>query len=176
MDTLIYQTTPAVTFATNVFTRVPIILQFDDTPLVSVVPEVNLGFTTEIPIYHPDGTYLAKVRGTRIYPTTDGEKAGLVIRKLAQTTVCELAGRTAFEIHHQTGDAFKLHAELHAPNGFLVKSANTPPSIVAQDGQPLKVGRLVMSNNAIDGFDIGVLLKSDGSCRIGVKLPGPKRA
>jgi hypothetical protein len=59
MDELIYQTSPAVTLATNLFVNVPVILQFDDTPLISVVKEQALGFTTEIPIYHADGTYLA---------------------------------------------------------------------------------------------------------------------
>ena len=61
---LIYQTTPTVIFATNTFINVPTVLQFDDTPLISVVKEENLGFTREIPIYHAEGTYLAKVRGT----------------------------------------------------------------------------------------------------------------
>src|SRR5688500_15710350 len=134
MEKLIYKTAPAVEFATNVFVGVPVVLQFDDTPLISVVHEVNLGFTTEIPIHHADGTYLAKVRGTRIYATEDGKKAGLVVRDLPQLTVCELGGRTAFEVHHQSGDAFRVHAELHAPNGFLVKAENAPPSIVAMDG------------------------------------------
>ncbi len=58
MDKLIYQTMPQVTFATNKFINVPIILQYDETPLISIVKEQNLGFTTQIPIYHADGTYL----------------------------------------------------------------------------------------------------------------------
>jgi len=77
MENLIYQTVPVVTLATNHFIEVPIILQYDDTPLVSIVREQELGFTTEIPIYHEDGTYLAKVKGTRVYATKDGEKSGI---------------------------------------------------------------------------------------------------
>ena len=77
MNKLIYQNSPTVTFATNQFINVPIILQYDDTPLISILKEQSLGFTTEIPIYHPDGTYLAKVNGTRIFATEDGNKAGL---------------------------------------------------------------------------------------------------
>src|SRR5688572_16299259 len=117
MSNLIYQTSPRVTFATNHFINVPIILQFDDTPLISVVREEKLGYTTEIPIYHADGTYLAKVRGTRIFPTEDGKKAGLEMRYPHGMTVCELAGRTVFEIIHEQGDAFKTRAELHTPTG-----------------------------------------------------------
>jgi hypothetical protein len=54
MEKLIYQTVPRVTIATNHFENVPIILQYDDTPLISIVQEQNLGYTTKIPIYHPD--------------------------------------------------------------------------------------------------------------------------
>lgn len=75
---LIFQTTPTVTFATNKFINVPTILQLDETPLISVVKAQDLGFTSEIPIFHADGTYLAKVRGTRIFPTEEGKKAGIL--------------------------------------------------------------------------------------------------
>lgn len=67
MDTLIYQAHPTVELATNRFINVPIILQYEDTPLIQVVKAVSAGFTTEIPIYHSDGTYLAKVVGSRIF-------------------------------------------------------------------------------------------------------------
>src|SRR5258705_515453 len=82
----------------------------DDTPLISVVKEQALGFTTEIPIYHADGTYLAKVRGTRVYATEDGKKAGVVVKQLPNLWVCSVDGRTAFEIHQQPGDAFRTQA------------------------------------------------------------------
>src|SRR2546427_4468677 len=105
MPDLIYTTSPTVTLGSNTFVNVPTILQFDDTPLISVVKEQALGFTTEIPIYHADGTYLAKVRGTRVYATDDGKKAGVVIKQLPQLWVCSVSGRTAFEIHQGAGDA-----------------------------------------------------------------------
>src|SRR3970040_1843251 len=104
MAKFIYQNSPRVTFATNRFVNVPIILQFDDTPLISIVREEQLGYTTEIPIYHSDGTYLAKVNGTRTYATEDGKKAGIQMRYPKGMTVCELNGRTAFELFHEAGD------------------------------------------------------------------------
>ena len=66
MPELINTTSPTVMLGSNRFVNVPTILQFDDTPRISIVREEALGFTTEIPIYHADGTYLAKVRGTRV--------------------------------------------------------------------------------------------------------------
>jgi hypothetical protein len=168
-ERLTFQTHPVVTLATNVFVNVPIILQFDDTPLISVVREQQLDFTTEIPVYHQDGTYLAKVRGTRIYATEAGKKAGLALRQLPDQTVCELGKQTVFEIQHERGDAFRTHAELYTPKGFFVKTTDAPkPTLINPSGSALQVGGMTMIGNTISGFRIGVWLRSDGSCAIGV--------
>jgi hypothetical protein len=166
---LIYQQEPKVTLATNTFIAVPTILQFDNTPLISVVRDQDLTHTTEIPIYHQDGTYLAKVRGTRVFATEAGRKAGIEIRRLPKTTVCTLNKRTVFEIQHQSGDAFKAYAELHTPTGVLVKIADEPlPGLVDASGQALKVGGLVMSRCTFEGMRIGIWVRSNGSVAIGV--------
>lgn len=168
MNKLIYQNSPRVTFATNQFENVPIILQFDDTPLISIVREESLGYTTEIPIFHADGTYLAKVNGTRIFATDAGKKAGLEMRYPNNMTVCEMNGRTVFEIFHEAGDAFTTHAELHTPTGCFVKSHDAPlPDVISATGEALEVGGIHMSNNLFVGCRIGIWLKSDGSCAIG---------
>ena len=165
---LIYQTSPAVNLATNIFVNVPIIFQFDDTPMISVVREHNLGYTTEVQIYHSDGTYLAKVSGTRVYPTEDGSKAGIVMRSLEHQTVCEMVGKTLFEIFHQKGDAFRIQAELSTPFGYFVKMLDAPiPNVMKSDGQSLQVGGIMMSGNVFQDCRIGIWLKSDGSCAIG---------
>jgi hypothetical protein len=166
MHQLIYQSTPTVTFASNVFVNVPVILQFDDTPLISIVREQALGFTTEIPIYHSDGTYLAKVRGTRLFQTADGKKAGLEIAKPQGMTVCTLAGRTVFEIFHQAGDAFRTQAELHTPTGCFVKCSDSAASVMRSDGGLLIGGGMMMSNNMFSGCRIGIWIKSDGTCDV----------
>ena len=169
MEELIYQTSPVVTVATNTFINVPTILQFDDTPLISIITEQSLAYTTEIPIYHPDGTYLAKVNGTRIYPTEDGKKAGLVMEHPAHMTVCKMGSKTLFEIYHEAGDAFRMHAELYTPNGFFVKTSDEPiPQVMSKSGEALQIVGVVMSYNTFTNLRIGIWLKSDGSCSIGV--------
>ena len=77
---LVFSSSPTVAFASNVFTGVPVILQADNTPLIEMVRGEDAGFTTQITIFHKDGAYLAKVKGTQIYLTPDGEKAGLTLR------------------------------------------------------------------------------------------------
>jgi len=169
MTELIYHSSPEVTFATNTFINVPTILQFDDTPLVSVVKEQNLGYTTEIPIYHPDGTYLAKVRGTRVYATGEGKAANVQIRQLPQLWVCSIDGRTAFEIHQQPGDAFRISAELYAPNGYFVKVDEGPqPQVFNASGVALQVRGITMIGNVFENLRIGVWIRRDGSVAIGV--------
>ena len=168
MDKLIYQTAPSVTFATNKFVNVPIILQYDDTPLISIIKLQEIGYTTEIPIYHPDGTYLAKVNGTRIYATETGKKAGLEMRYLKDMTVCEMNGKTLFEIFHEAGDSFRTHAELYTPKGYFIKSHDAPiPEVIKSNGEMLEIGGVRMSNTLFSGWRIGIWLKSDGSCVIG---------
>jgi hypothetical protein len=169
MDKLVYSTTPTVTLATNKFINVPIILQFDNDPIISIIKLENLGYTTEIPIYHPDGTYLAKVRGTRIYLTEAGKKAGLIMRYPELMTICQMGDRTLFEIHNQPGDSFKMQAELNTPNGCFIKTSDLPvPHVIMKSGEPLKIGGVIMRNNTIIGSRIGILIKSNGSLSIGV--------
>lgn len=126
-------------------------------------------FTTEIPVYHADGTYLAKVRGNRIYPTEDGKKAGVEIRQFSDSWVCEINKRTAFEIHHQPGEAFRAQAELYTPEGYLVKTSDAPmPELVDAQGNALKVGGMTMVGNTFSGCRIGIWVRSDGSVSLGV--------
>lgn len=169
MTKLIFNTSPRVTLASNTFINVPTILQFDDSPLISVVKEADLGFTTEIPIYHSDGTYLAKVRGTRVYATEDGERAGVEIRQLPGLWVCSVGGRTAFEIRQESGDAFRTQAELYSPTGYFVKVGDAPrPSLFDAKGDALTVGGVIMSGNVFQNLRIGIWLRSNGSVAIGV--------
>ena len=169
MPDLFYHSSPAVTLCSNTFINVPVILQFDDTPLISIVKEETLGYTSEIPIHHADGTYLAKVRGTRAYATEAGKKAGIVIRQLPLLWICEVGGRTAFEIHQQPGDAFRTQAELYTPTGSFVKVSDAPmPAIVTATGKALQVGGVTMIGNVFRNLRIGVWLRSDGSVALGV--------
>ena len=91
---LTFTSVPAVTLATNTFINIPVVLQFDDVPLLSIIREHGLNYTTEIPIFHPDGTYLAKVNGTRVFRTEAVEKAGIELRALPHLTVCTVMSPT----------------------------------------------------------------------------------
>jgi hypothetical protein len=169
MDTIVFQHTPTVTFLTNIFINVPIILKHEDTNLIEIVNEIGIGFTTQIPIYHSDGTYLAKVTGNRIYPTDNGKKAGLIVDKQHGVWVCKMGTRNLFEISQQTGDSFKLQAELYTPNGYFIKCHDqAKPDLLDQTGRPLVIGGVTMRGNTFKNVKVGIWTKQDGQMLIGV--------
>ncbi len=170
MEDLMFVQSPKVRFATNTFIDVPIILQYEKTPLIEVVKLEKAGYTTQIPIYGQDGTYLAKVVGSRLLTTSSGEKAGLTLRYPKNMTVCELNGKIVFEIHRTDAAALNTWAELYTPDGAFVKC---PPDIMPQlfigsIEHPLKIRGVIMQNNIFSGLRIGILVKSNGSLSIGV--------
>ncbi len=169
-DNLIFFQSPSVTVATNTFIDVPTILQYEDTPLIEVVREEKAGFTIQIPIYHSDGTYLAKVVGSRLFTTENGEKAGLSLKYPKDKTVCELNGKTLFEIQREGAAALQAWAELYTPDGAFVKCAPDimPMLFIGNEEKPLKVGGVIMSGNVFQGLRIGIWIRKDGSLKIGV--------
>ena len=87
---LVFDESPEIEVATNKFIDVPIILQYDTVPMIAVVRETEAGFRLEIPIYHRDGTYLAKVKGSQLYLTDAGRKAFSDYRQQMKQVLDEL--------------------------------------------------------------------------------------
>lgn len=167
---IVFQSSPKIIVATNTFINVPIILKYEDTPLIEVVKEHGIGFTTQIPIYHSDGTYLAKVTGNRVYPTEAGKKANIQIRDIEGKFICSLDNKVMFELTHGVGDKFKAAAELYAPDGYFVKCTDAPkPELFDLSGSAIRVGGVTMIGNVFQNLSIGIWLRRDGSCAIGVR-------
>jgi hypothetical protein len=170
MESLIYQEAPIVHLASNTFIDVPTVLQYEDTPLIKVVRVAEAGFTAEIPIYHSDGTYLAKVVGSQIYPTADGKKAGLTLRHPGHATVCELNGKTIFELIREEAAALKTRAELFTPDGSFIKCTDEDLTgyVLGPEQDHLKIGGLTLVRCSFERKRIGVWVRKDGSVSLGV--------
>jgi len=167
MDTLTFTEHPAVVLATNTFVNVPIVLQYEDRPLIQVVQQESAGYATEIPIFHSDGTYLAKVVGSRIFATSDGEKAGITLEHPDRMTVCKQEGRVLFEIRRTEAAALQMQAELFTPDGYFVKCTDSPvPELLDASGEALHIGGITMSGNTFQGCRIGIWVKR-GSISLG---------
>lgn len=166
---LIFQSSPSIMVATNTFINVPVILKYEDTPLIEVIEEQGIGFMTRIPIYHSDGTYLAKVKGNRVYPTEAGKKANIDIRDQQGKFICSLDNKVIFELTHGVGTAFKANAELYAPEGYFVKCADGPkPELFDLSGNAIQVGGVTMIETVIQNCSVGIWLHKNGSCSVGV--------
>ena len=166
---LYFQSSPHVTIATNTFINVPVILKYEDTPLIEIIKEHEIGFTTQIPISHSDGTYLAKVVGNRVYPTEAGKKTNIEIRDTPGKFICSFEKKVMFELSHGVGDAFKAAAELYTPDGYFMKCLDDPKlELFDLAGNAIRVGGVTMIGNTFVDLSIGIWLRKDGSCAMGV--------
>jgi hypothetical protein len=168
MNQLIFTEFPAVTIATNTFIEVPTILQYEDTPLIEIVKSQEAGYTTQIPIYHPDGTYLAKVVGSRLFKTPEGDKAGLTLEHPNRRTVCKLGKKTLFEIERTEAAALKTSAELYTPDGYFVKCSDpVVTGLYTASEEGINIRGLMLQGNVFSRCRIGILIRKDGSVSIG---------
>lgn len=165
----IYHQSPEVVLGSNVFVNVPVILKYEDVNLVEVANLIDIGYSLEIPIYHSDGTYLAKVRRNRVYPTEEGKKVGVNIIQNEGQVVCELAGKEVFELRRLTGESFKLNAELFVPDGNLVKLDDRVGLLgFTADNEKMQIGDLTISGSKFTNLSIGIHVKSNGEMIVGV--------
>lgn len=154
MENLIYSSKPAITIATNTFINIPVILKIDDDHIIEMVQDVELGYTTLMSIFNSDGVGIAKVKGTRIYPTEAGKEHGLEIDKLHDTWVGRLDGQIIFENKVENGELFKMQAELYSPTGYLFKATDVDGVLLNKDG--IRIGGLFMHGNVFEGGEVGI--------------------
>ncbi len=163
MDRLVFTDHPVVVLATNTFIDVPIVLQYEDTPLIEVVRLQQAGYTTRIPIYHSDGTQLANVVGSQMYLTEDGKKAGIHLEHPDKMTVCRQGERVIFEIRRTDAASLRTQAELYCPDGYFVKyGLSHQPSIMDNLGNALTIGGITFEGNTFMGCRIGIWVKRNG--------------
>ena len=177
MDRLVFQTHATVEFATNTFIDVPVILQYADTPLVELVRQAKTGkFMPSIPIFHPDGTYLAKAKGSRLFLTKEGKMAGLKMDYVQGVNACTLAGKTLFEIRRKGAAAVAIDAELFAPGGVFVRYREHPLSDFASlAARPLFFGKTLVFGSTFVNCKIGIHVLSDGRVAVGCNKVEPEK-
>jgi hypothetical protein len=167
-DRLIFTQHPIVRMAGNSFENTPILLQYDDLPLIEVIKEQAIGYTTSFKIYHPDGTDLATVKGSRMFRTENGKKAGLTLENPDLMTVCKLGNQTLFEITRVEAAALKTQAELYTNDGNFVRiNDNSATALFKADAVQIGSSTIIVRGNHVVGAKIGIWVRSDGSVRLG---------
>lgn len=167
MTDLIFSKSQAIELCSNIFIEVPVILKFDDTPLIEVIQHLDAGYTTCFNIYHNDGTKLAVAKGSRLFCTEAGKAIGVTLRHEDKLTVCEFGGSTAFELRRDAAAAIKAHAELYTPTGQFIKCHDDMPALLDAQGNSLQIGGMTMMCCTIARCPVGIQLHSDGSMGIG---------
>lgn len=161
-DSLIFFESPEVEYGGNFFKDVPIILEYDDTPLIEVVHEQAAGFAAQFKIFNKDGVYIAKVKGSRLFLTNDGTKSNLKLRHPDGMTVCELEGHTIFEVRRKDAAAMKTRAELFTPDGRFMKSNEhgAPSCLISSDGSYLCINTTTMIGCRFERCRVGIHVSS----------------
>jgi hypothetical protein len=159
-ESLIFTRSPSIVIATNTFfCRIPI--RYHDTPMLEFVKELTTlntdSFTTQIPIFHSDGTKLAVVKGANIYETKEGIKSGVTMRHLPDAKVCELNGKPVFEIKRKGAAAISMTAELHTFDGAFLKWSGVSLSglLAMEAGKSLQIGGMTMQECNLQG-EVGI--------------------
>jgi hypothetical protein len=170
MESLIFQTSPIVHIGGNRFIGVPTILQYEKLKLIQVVQELRLGYMTQFELYHRDGTYLAKLKGARIFPTPAGEKAAVAVRHNPGLLVCTVGADTVVEVRYAGAAALRPVAELYAPDGTLIKCSDTSLRAVL-DERHLEFNGVRLSDNTFKNCAIGILVRRSGELLIATSEP-----
>jgi hypothetical protein len=136
--------------------------------LIELIKEEQLWYTTSIPIYHADGTCLAKIVWTRSYPTEDWKKAWIKTSRTGDVRYCTLDNKTLFEVRHEKWDNWRINAELYAPEWYFVKYSDSSDFWVYHTNDGLRIWEVSMYNNIFRNFKIWIWVKKDWSCSLGV--------
>jgi hypothetical protein len=164
MDLLYFQDSPEVEIGGNKFINVPTIIQWEDEPLLQVGKFVEAGYTIKYKVFHSDGTPIAIVKGSQVYITDAGRKAAVKTRSedKGTLTVCELEGKTILEMRRKHANQLKGWAELHAPEGVLIKVTDRDTSALLGTGGQLVTGNVRTSGSTFEGNQIGIHLTKSG--------------
>ena len=168
-DTLLFLNWPKVTMGSNSFIDVPVILKYDNLNMIEIIKEPGFGYTTQIPIFDAEGTYLATAKGSTLVTTDESEIGDLALAQNGDSTICTLDGKTLFEIVREEGDEFLIKAELFTPEGYSIKYiSDETPELFDKQGYEVRLGGVLKDESVIQGCDVGFWLTQNGTCRFGV--------
>ena len=168
MPTLRFEQLPTIVVATNTFINIPIIIQYEDTPMLKLVKAADASYTTVIPIYNSDGIKLAVAIGTQLYPTQAGQRAKVTLRREANRTICFIGNTLAFELERENPAAMKMRAELFTNDGsFLKWDADDISGYVLNKSDTIRIARCIFRGCTFGNHRIAFHVKKDGSIAMG---------
>ena len=168
-DRLLFINWPKVSMGSNTFIDVPAILKYDNLNMIEIIKEPGYGYTTQIPIFDAEGTYLATAKGGNLITADESEIGDLKLDHDKDVTTCTLDGKMLFEIARSDGDSFDIKAELFTPEGYRIKYiSDETPELFDKQGNEVRLGGVLKDESVIEGCDVGFWLTQNGTCRFGV--------
>ncbi|MDZ4818471.1 MAG: hypothetical protein SGJ20_05800 [Planctomycetota bacterium] len=170
-DSLVFHERPVVVMSGTRFINVDVILQYEDTPLLEVGKFVSAGYTTQLSVFHADGTDLARVKGSRVYPTEAGKKASVESIHEPNRTIIELENKPIFDMQRDAAGALNGWAELYARDGVFVRAIGdgNASALMKQSDDTLYISasptgaKLILNRNTINGCNIAFRVMRDGT-------------
>jgi hypothetical protein len=154
MESLIFQEHPDVIIASNTFRNIPIIIQYNDTPILSVDNTVGVGYMAKYPVYLSDGTQIAVVKGSSIHYVKEKTPRVDLVQE-PQLTVCKVDGKPILELRRTAPQAFKAWGELYAPEGVIIKALDSLSGFL-NNGSALQIGMAFMRNVTVNGGAVAI--------------------
>lgn len=121
--------------------------------------EVKLSSSIEAPMYSFDGVYWAKIKGTRIYLTQEGQAAGIKVYKKPLVWSYILEKQTLFEVRYLSTEFFTRYATLCSYDGYFV---SYPDSVALKENNISKKADRVFNitvDASLEKHQIGLYLK-----------------
>lgn len=162
---------PTIEIASNKFTNIPVILKYNEINLIEVISEKE-GFqqvyNISVLIYQPNGIYLGKVIGSRIFMTAEGLKSGLILESYDKKSICKLGNEKLFEINY-IGSIVTIDVELWTPDGYMIKTSNLHHDKIKLfdvNFTRVKTEEIPKTHSNFRWGNVGIHLKSDGSIKL----------
>lgn len=162
-----------VVLATNTFENVPVILQYDKQPIISVdISNSNLKFA----FYNKEGLKIADIIEEDIHPCVAEDNNLTVLPKTPLKKIYKVNynGKTVIQVKQKSASDFEIQeAELFMPDGYKITiSKGCEIEVKNKNGEKIGKSRVIMSNNTFINVPVGVFVQKDGTINIGVfQLP-----
>src|SRR5205823_4479196 len=124
-DKLIFHDSPVVEFGGNAFQNVPVILQYEDKPLIEVVRVAQAGYEIQLSIYDKSGLYITKVKSSQAYRTEEAKRAGVALEHAVDATTCKWNGHTICDLKRSGQAAWRGWGEVYNAAGVFEKGTDT---------------------------------------------------
>ena len=163
-----FDSPPEIVLATNTFINIPVVLKYDETPLIEMIHTQDFGFTTRVHIYHSDGSPIGNVTGKRLFLVNEEKQVAIDIKETTDKLTCRLLNKVVFQIASSKEASLNMMCELYIPGGYMVKCSGwSKPQLFDPNGDIIPVGGVLVNGCIFRNSPVGIWLKQNGSCILG---------